>query len=181
MADHARLQLTESEISHVEEIVAETGDWAPRDEVIRRFQDGILTPGILTFFVPWIWQLKNDECAVSNDVWHGMFGEAHFTVDRVVSKRPRQTIRAYRGATFENRHGLSWSLDKYQAEYFARSRQAPGAVARIWVANIPASKIYAHYLDGWEKEVTADVRGLDIYPVEDAGNLPRIRSWQWWR
>jgi hypothetical protein len=181
MANQFQVQLTESEIEQVEEIVAKTGSWAPQDEVIRRFQDGLLTPGLLTFFVPWLWRYKADDCTVSNDVWHGMFGEAHFTDNCVGSKRPRRTVRAYRGATFENRHGLSWSLDKGQAEYFARSRQAPGAKARVWVANIPASRFYAQYLNELEKEVTADVRGLDVYPVEDAANLPRLHSWQWWR
>ena len=104
-----------------------------------------------------------------------MFEHAQYTEDMVVRERPRRTFRAYRGATSENREGLSWSLDVEQAKYFARFRQAPGVQAHVWVTNIPPERMFARFLDGYEKEITADVRGLDIRPLEQEHHLPRPR------
>lgn len=112
-----------------------------------------------------------------------MFEHAEYTENMVVAPRPTRTVRAYRGATEANREGLSWSLDPEQARYFARDRQAPGVTtARVWVTNIPAERMFARYTDGWEQEVTADVRGLAIHPLEEEHLLPHPRAWwQWWR
>lgn len=178
MAADMNLTLSPGEAAGVTEIVELTGSHAPEAEVVARFLDGALTPGMLTYFVPWMWASRLDDSPVPTETWRAMFAEVHHTVNKRVVERPRRTVRAYRGATAANREGLSWSLDPGQARYFAASRQAPGATdARVWVANIPAERVFARFLDGWEKEVTADVRGLDIYPVEEERRLPRPYWW----
>lgn len=137
---------------------------------------------MLTVFLPWMWRYREGNSTVPTDVWRAMFEHAEYTEDMVVRSRPTKTMRAYRGATEANREGLSWSLDVEQAKYFARDRQAPGVTtARVWVTNIPAERMFARYADGWEQEVTADVRGLDVHPLEEEHLLPRPRSWWPWR
>lgn len=181
LANRRCLYLSVHELAEITSMVVKTGSFAPESETVARFEAGALTPGMLTFFVPWLWRDRQDASPVPNDVWRAMFEHIAYTEDMVVRDRPRRTFRAYRGATAENRDGLSWSLDVEQARYFARSRQAPGARAQIWVTNIPSDRVFARFIDGWENEVTADVRGLDIRPLEDERLLPRPRTWPWRR
>jgi len=179
IAQHLCLDLSDREIRLVLEIVNRTGDYAPRDEIINLFQGDELPPAVLTFFLPQIWNLKQDGCTVPNDVWHSMFQQCLFTTDRKVARKPRRIVRAYRGATAENRDGLAWSLDVEQARDFARSRQAPGSRAQVWATNIPPNRVYAHFMEGWEQEITADVRGLTIVPIEKESSLPQVFTWPW--
>lgn len=154
MADRASLTLSERELAEVVSIVEKTGNFAPEFEVVAKFTAGALSPGVLTFFLPrMMWRYRETDSHVSTDVWRAMFQHANYTDDRVVTPRPTKTVRAYRGATQANREGLSWSLDVGQAEHFARSRQAPGVTtACVWVTNIPAERVFARYLEEWEKE-----------------------------
>lgn len=179
IASHARLNLSESELATVSSVVLSTGNYAPEAEVVALFQEGKLSRGSLTFFLPWLWRYRADSSPVPSHVWRAMFDHAEYTEDCVVRARPRRTFLAYRGATAENREGLSWSLDADQAKYFARARQAPDALARVWVTNIPPSRLFARF-SGIEKEITADVRGLDIRPIEHERALPRPHSRPWW-
>lgn len=183
LAARKGLSLSEPELVGVAAIISKTGDLAPESEVVREFLDGGLTTGMLTFFLPWMWRYRQGDSPVPTDVWRALFAHAEYTEDMVVTRRPTRTVRAYRGATRANQEGLSWSLDVGQAEYFARDRQAPGvATASVWVTNIPAERVFARYVDGWEKEVTADVRGLAIHPLEEAHLLPKPHAWwQLWR
>jgi len=181
IANRRCLHLSARELAEITAMVMETGSFAPESETVARFKAGALTRGMLTFFVPWLWRDRPDTSPVPNEVWRGMFEQVEYTEDMVVRDRPRRTVRAYRGATAENSDGLAWSLDVEQAKYFARSRQAPGAHAQVWVANIPPQRIFARFIDGWENEVTADARGLDIRPLEDEHLLPRPRNWPWRR
>lgn len=183
MAARACLDLSAQELADVAAIVDKTGNFAPEPEIVARFKAGTLTPGALTFFVPRLWRDRLGDSPVPTDVWRAMFQHAGYTEDMVVSPRPKRTVRAYRGATEANREGISWSLDVGQAKYFARDRQAPGVTtARVWVTNIPPERMLARYMDGWELEVTADVRGLAIRPLEEEHLLPHPRAWwQWWR
>lgn len=179
MAKRQRLGLTDAELAAVLAIVESTGNFAPADEVVLQFTSGALSRDALTFFLPHIWRYRPDDSPIPADVWRAMFQQARYTEDGIVKSRPRGVSRAYRGATEENREGLSWSLDVGQARYFARSRQAPRVTsARVWVANIPADREFARFMDGWEKEITADVRGLEIFPIEEVHRLPKL---PWWR
>jgi hypothetical protein len=182
MAEWMRLNLTAQELAQITATVERTGSLAPEADTIAQFQAGHLSPAALTFFLPWLWQMRPDASRVPTEVWRGMFQCAAYTENRIVQQRPRRTFRAYRGATLQNRDGLSWSLDVEQAKYFARSRQAPGAIAHLWVTNIPPERLFARYTEGFENEVTADVRGLDVYPLEEEHRLPRPRRpiWGFW-
>ncbi|MGJ4846605.1 hypothetical protein [Leifsonia sp. Le1] len=177
MATRARLHLSGDELAGIVTLVDRTGNLAPEAEVVRQFTAGTLTSPMLTFFVPRMWRYRADHSSVPTDVWRAMFERAHYTEDMVVRRRPRRTRLAYRGATEQNKEGLSWSLDVDQARYFARFRQAPKvSTARVWVTRIPADRVFARYMDGSEKELTADVRGLQIYPLEEAYRLSRLPS-----
>lgn len=174
MAARACLNLSARELADVAAIVDKTGNFAPESEVVARFNEGTLTPGVLTFFVPRLWRDRLGDSPVPTDVWRAMFEHAEYTENMVVASRPTKTVRAYRGATEANREGLSWSLDVEQAKYFARDRRAPGVTtARVWVTNIPPERMLARYTDGWEQEVTADVRGLAVRPLEEEHLLPK--------
>lgn len=183
MAAHACLNLSAQELADVAAIVDKTGNFAPETEIVARFKSGTLTPGALTFFLPRLWCFRLGDSPVPIHVWRAMFEHAEYTENMMVAPRPTRTVRAYRGATEANREGLSWSLDPEQAKYFARDRQAPGVTtARVWVTNIPAERMFARYTDGWEQEVTADVRGLAVHPLEEEHLLPKPRAWwHWWR
>lgn len=168
MATRSRLVLSEDEIADACRLVNETGSLAPANAVAERFEEGALTTGILTLFLPRMWVNRPGRSTVPNRVWRAMFEHALYTEDTVVQRRPRRAQVAYRGATAGNREGLSWSLDVDQARSFARSQQAPGDYsARVWATRIPGDRVFARFMEGWEKEVTADVRGLDVRPLED--------------
>lgn len=175
MVEDMKLNLTAHEHRQIAAIVEKTNNFAPENEVAKEFRRGALTPGMLTFFLPWMWRYRDDNSQVPIEDWRAMFQEAYYTKDMRVQPRPKRMVRAYRGATEVDRDGLSWSLDVEQAEYFARFRQAPGVMtARVWVTNIPGERVFARYMSGWEKEITADVRGLDIRPIEEAHLLPKV-------
>lgn len=165
----------------VKSIINRTGSWAPLDEVVRLFRRDELSSAALTFFVPWIWSMQSEDCDVPNEVWHGMFQRCAYTVDKRVAKLPRRTVRVYRGATAENRDGLSWSFDVGQAAFFAKKKQVRGAPGEVWAANVPADYFYARYTEGWEQELTADVRELQVVPLANEADLPRVFRWPWER
>lgn len=168
MAERAQLILSDDEFAGIVRLVNETGNLAPEPAVVERFESGALTPGMLTFFLPRMWRYRLGDSPVPVEVWRAMFEFAEYTEDMVVQRRRRGTRLAFRGATQVNREGLSWSLDVEQARYFARNRQAPGdRSASVWVARIPSDRVYARYMDGMEKELVADVRGLDVRPLEE--------------
>lgn len=176
MIEYMGLELSDQELQKVVGIVRRTRSIAPDEEIVSEFVRGQLTPGVLTFFLPRMWRNRPGDSPIPTEVWREMFQYALYTEDMRVHTRPRRSARAYRGATFNNREGLSWSLDVGQAQYFARSRQAPGeTAARVWVTDIPANRMFARYMDGYEKEITADARGLNIYPLEDEKLLPAPR------
>lgn len=177
MAARRQLTLTNAEVAGVLALMKRTGNFRPEAEVVESFQVGELTSGMVTFFLPSMWLNRRDESPVPAEVWRAMFECAAYTEDTIVRRRSRRSSLAYRGATEANREGLSWSLDVQQARDFARSRQAPGIAGSIWVTRIPGDRVFARFIEGWEKELTADVRGLEIYPLEDASRLVR----PWWR
>lgn len=168
MAERAQLILSDDEFAGIVRLVNETGNLAPEPAVVERFEAGGLTPGMLTFFLPRMWRYRLGDSPVPVEVWRAMFEFAEYTEDMVVQRRRRASRVAFRGATQANREGLSWSLDVEQARYFARYRQAPGdRSASVWVTRIPSDRVYARYMDEMEKELVADVRGLDVRPLEE--------------
>jgi hypothetical protein len=178
MAARARLRLSDDEVAGVIRLINETGSLAPESAVAERFASGALTPGMLTFFLPRMWQYRDGYSATPLEVWRAMFERVQYTQDRIVQRRPHGTRLAYRGATEANREGLSWSLDVEQARYFARYRQAPRDLsARVWVTRIPSDRVFARFMEGWEKELTADVRGLHIVPLEEWPSA-RVPLWR---
>ena len=175
MAAGANIVFTPDETAQVTAIVAGIGSFAPEAEVVALFQQGALSPNMLAFFLPWMWVSRPDGSPVPTETWWAMFQATPYTEEKRVTRSRGWSVRAYRGAIKANRYGLSWSLDVGQARYFAAYRQAPRVHdARVWVTNIPAEWIFARFVQGWEKEVTADVRGLAVYPVEEERRLPRF-------
>jgi hypothetical protein len=135
--------------------------------LVRLHQDGRLTGDLATYLVPSVWRFRRDECDVPVDMWLRLFEATRYTSDFSVSRRPRFPLRLYRGATAANKKGLSWTTKLDQAIYFARSRQAPGAVAHIWIATVPARQLLA-YLGGWEHEYVVDPRELTVRQFDPA-------------
>lgn len=75
-------------------------------------------------------------------------------------------LALFRGATEDNREGISWTLCLRQARYFAERRQAREvADATVWQCHVPANRLLAHF-NGVEHEYVADVRGLRIREAE---------------
>lgn len=178
MAARAHLVLSDDELAGIVRLVNETGDLAPEAAVVERFKSESLTPGMLTFFLPRMWRYRLGDSPVPIEVWRAMFEHAEYTEDMVIHRRRRGTRSAFRGATEANREGLSWSLDVDQARYFARNRQAPGdRSATVWVACIPSDRVYARYMDGFEKELVADVRGLHVRSF-DEWRSDEVRPWR---
>lgn len=175
-----QITLSDADVDQITGIVDRTGSLAPAGELVKAFSHGELSRAALTYFLPRVWVSRESTSQVPVETWRAMFERVAYTEDGVVQPRRLRTVRAYRGAIEANREGLAWSLDPQQAEHFARDRQAPRVRAgRVWVTNIPASRVFARYMEGMEKEVVADVRGLGILPVEEEGHLPTPR-W-WWR
>ncbi|MGP9744761.1 hypothetical protein [Brachybacterium sp. AOP29-B2-41] len=173
-----RIVHTDMDIDEIAGIISRTDNLAPVSELVRLFRRGEVSRAALTFFLPRVWVGLEANSQVPVETWRAMFEHIAYTEDGIVKSRPRRSVRAFRGATEANRAGLSWSLDPRQAEYFARERQAQrDRTGRVWVVNIPADRVFARVLEGMEKEIVADVRGLRILPVEQEAQLPTLRWW----
>lgn len=133
-----------------------------------RLVNSTVSTAVLTYMVPPLWRFRDDRCAVPTESWRELFAACAYTHDFAVARRPRRwrPYTLYRGATAENRHGLSWTGDIEQARYFARHRQAPGADARVWRCRVPADRVLARIVAmSWEDEYVADVRGFDVTEI----------------
>lgn len=131
--------------------------------------DPRLTSAVLTYLVPPLWRFRDDRCDLPIESWRPLFEGCAYTHDFEVARRPLRwrPYTLYRGATIENRFGMSWTGDIDQARYFARSRQAPGAHGAVWQCRVPANLVLARVCAmSWEDEYVSDVRGCDVTRID---------------
>ena len=151
-------------------------DYAGRPrELVRLHGTGQLTGDLPTYLVAETWRYRLDDCDVPLSAWRELFLTARYTKDLAVAGRPRWPLRLYRGATYPNRLGRSWTTELDQAFYFARFRQAPGTTATIWTVTAPPDRLFA-YLGGFEHEHVVDVHELPIRPVDPTARRTRITA-----
>lgn len=98
------------------------------------FAAGQIDPVVLSVVLPWVWRYKLDACTLPVGAWREMFAAVPYAVNGRATDRPRWARRLYRGATEDNREGLSWTAHLDVAGYFAAHRQAPHAMGRVWTA-----------------------------------------------
>lgn len=136
--------------------------------VAAMFEQEGLSSAVLTYLVPPLWRFRDDRCEVPVGSWRALFEGCVYTHDFEVAQRPLRwrPYTLYRGATVENRYGLSWTGDVDQARYFARSRQAPGVRGSVWQCRVPANRVLARVSAmSWEDEYVCDVRNCTVTRV----------------
>lgn len=143
-------------------------------------REGRVDVPLLRAALPQAWRFRQDHTEVTREQSLGLFRDLHaglgFTIMGQPSLRPRGTLTLYRGATQENRCGLSWSVEPSEARYFAHARQAPGARASVWTVRVPAARCLMAVPH--EKELIVDLDGLEhlVHPAS-----PEARTDRWTR
>ena len=85
-----------------------------------------LAPDVFTTVLRDVWRCRPEVTSLSRETWLDLFRVAGFTRDGVRARRPRLPRRLYRGATEDNKDGMSWTLNPAIAHDFAWHRQGPG-------------------------------------------------------
>jgi hypothetical protein len=175
-------RLSAEQVHLVERIFA--GDYDRHSiQLAKLFKEGALDRDTLSYSLPDVWRYKLDNCSLPTELWREMFRASDFTVDGRRARRPRRRVRLFRGATGENRAGLSWTRSLVQANYFATYRQDPdGPLGQVWATVAPPQYLLARLPKKGEGEYVVDARGLTIRPVDAAAlrtrfsaRLPAIR------
>lgn len=138
------------------------------------FVAGRLSADQLTFLATSHYKLRPDGALVDAALWREVFLRCRYTDDGKIADPPTRPLLAFRGAAEENKRGVSWTLDPHEAAYFARNRVRVGE-ARVWSCWIPADRQLARYTV--EREVVADVRGLEIRLADSLTRCERARVW----
>lgn len=163
------MRLTERDLEVAMEVNSHNAD-ATTDPIATKLYEalkrGDVSRELMTALLPSLWRYRQDKNTLPIDAWRTMFKHAYFTSAYRKTRRPRfRTITIYRGATEANREGISWSLDRGQARYFAQSRQDPNSrePTYVWTCQLPPGRQLANIGNmSFEAEIVADVRGLNI-------------------
>jgi hypothetical protein len=107
-------------------------------------------------------------------LWRSM-PEPHCTMDadeRAVFDALPDEITIYRGyAKGHVRLGLSWTLDRDRAEWFARRFSLLGYEPRLVTATIPKTQAFAFFNSRSEREIVALVKASQARDVESVNAL----------
>jgi hypothetical protein len=114
---------------------------------------------LLREVLPNAWRYKTERIRLDPAVVCAMFRRLGYTVDGRSARPPGGTRTLYRGATKDHRAGCSWTLDPGTAAYFASQRQDVTGSGRVWVAEVPASRLLAYLSD--ESEFIVDLAGAE--------------------
>lgn len=68
-----------------------------------------------------------------------------------------KVVTLYRAARYEQRYGLSWTLERLVAESIVRKSFAPWTGGNIYTTQVPRSAIMAYYGERSEAEALVDV------------------------
>ncbi len=113
--------------------------------------------------LPQAWRYRQDDTCLDRSAALELFRAVHatsgFSMWGEAFPRPRGSLTLFRGATVENRHGLSWSSDPTTAQYFADQRQHPRATAELWRVRVPSTRCLMFFPD--EDEFIVDLDGLE--------------------
>jgi hypothetical protein len=146
-------------------------------ELATLFEQGELDRETLCAALPGVWRNKLDDCRIPIELWREMFRAADFTTDGRRTRRPGWPVRLFRGATVENRAGLSWTTSLVQANYFAKYRQDPwGAPGQVWTTVAPPQYMLARYPKEGEGEYVVDACSLTLRPVDLSAPLTRLSA-----
>lgn len=126
-------------------------------------RDGRADTALINVVLPGAWRYRQDDTCVDHltalELFRAVHGTSGFSMRSEAFPRPRGSLTLFRGATAENRHGLSWSADPATARYFATDRQAPQAYAELWKVRVPADRCLMFFPD--EDEFIVDLAGLE--------------------
>lgn len=164
------ISLSADDLGVIDSIYAGVPTTPLAESLVAHFDRGGVSSAVLTYMVPHLWGFRPDRCEVPMESWRSLFAGCHYTHDFEVTRRPLRWWgrTLYRGATSDNRFGLSWTGDIEQARYFARSRQAPGVWGSVWQCRVPASRVLARLSSrSWEDEYVSDVRGCAVTQVHE--------------
>lgn len=159
-----------AEVSAPEPIPAEWFDrlapWDRRLETLVDLRrDGRADTALINEVLPRAWRYRQDDTCLGRSTALELFRAVHtasgFSVWGEPFPRPRGSLTLFRGATAENRHGVSWSSDPATAQYFADHRQHPQATAELWRVRVPSE------------------RCLMFFPAEDSSSSTSTGSSIW--
>ena len=93
------------------------------------------------------------------EVWVAWFGRVGFRdSEGKPIERPTEKMVLYRGALPENRHSLSWTIDREQAQWFAN--RIPGA--KVYRLEASPNQLLADYRGGGRGEAEMVVRPYEL-------------------
>lgn len=153
-------------------------DWH-LETLVEFYRDGRADTALISDVLPDAWRGRQDDTRVDRATAIELFRAAHadigFSIRGKACPRPRGSLTLFRGATPENRHGLSWSANPATARYFADHRQAPHARAELWTARVPATRCLMFFPD--EDEFIVDLEGLEHLVHQAPGsNRPELST-----
>ena len=136
-------------------------------DLYARFRAGQLTREDMAAQLPPIWRSRERlDPLGSAAAWRDMVDYAGYftwrsgTPHGQRARRPWRRCRLYRGASTENRFGMSWTTNLAVARHFADHRQAPGAHGHVWVATFAPGQLLGYLHD--EHEYLVNTTGATI-------------------
>lgn len=109
--------------------------------------------------------------------WMEFLSDERPMQDRMMEEEERaalaampETLTVYRGFEVEERHeGLSWTLDKAKAVWFAKRLHIPdhGHTPRVATATVQKTDVIAHFTGRGESEIVAMPEDVNVEKIEE--------------
>jgi len=130
--------------------------------------------------LPEVWRLAEWPArSLGQRAWLAMFTAAGFVSD-CGSAPPTEPLVVYRGATFKNMRGMSWTTDLDRARWFAnRERLFHGGEGEVFMVPAPPHAVLAHIVGRGEAEVVLNpccLRGRAEPKLRRTGTIANASS-----
>lgn len=119
-----------------------------------------------------VWSMSEfPDTHLEHDAWRAMFDAAGYTEDGVITDRPSESVRLWRGSVAERRDDWSWTDNRDVAARYASGDWYRRPTGTVWTALVEPSRLLARNTGRGEHEYVVDARGLAI--VDDTKPGPR--------
>ena len=129
------------------------------DVLITWWKSRFISVDVLKELLPDVWITVEFPSQNGVNLITSLFKDTGFLTDSptFTPLAPEEILTVYRGAYEGHKRGMSWTLDKSIAEFFARRLVGGGAV---YSAQIPANGVLAYFEDRGESEIVVNYRML---------------------
>lgn len=114
----------------------------------------------------------NPSQLLSDENWKALFSAIGYTVDGAYADQPDESVRLYRGATEEGKHGMAWTSDLATAKFFATEYVWWSGHGKVWTAVFEPEHLLAHITTRDEAEYVVDPEILASGLVEIEEYIP---------